>query len=912
MKPNIVNRLTLLGALLGAASPLAVSVGALGQESSDQESVVQENAVDAVQEETTEAAQTAEVIQVQGSRGIVEQALVAKRNSKSLADFVVQDDMGRLPDFDVSEALRRIPGVASSQTSERESYITIRGLNGEYNYTALDGALVASTAADTREVLLDVVPSSVIKKAAVYKVFTPELEGQAIGGYLAMETRSAFDRNGRYTNMYGDVGVFSHNDDGPYQADPSYRLGFAVSDTFNDQIGVTLAGSVRTQAYNTYTPTIAGNRYDFYRTETTGGRLGSQDPYDEDTNGWPVPQRNAQFLYNYDRFFYGGLAKVEFRPLSNFSGFVQAFYFRSDDNTKRDSMEWLRTNRNYTPSDWTAYSGTVPIRMLASPAAVEWDITDQVYAFQGVGEYVFANNSVLDINLSRSIGKYDAPFTQFRFSDRTSGADDSLGFSYDFGGDYMNYPVWTPLDADAYSNWSAYTHSNSRFTDRAIDENSTEFKLDYSHNVESSDLGLGYKVGLKYQDSVRKDDQSWIEYDLVSGSDYTLDMVLDPAEFTTPGTHVTALPFIDRDAALAFFEANPDLFAEDGNTQRYSTQSDYEVGEKVAAAYGQLEYQTDKVNVIGGVRYEKTMLDTWGYERRGSEYPEITVKHNYENWLPRVLFSYDMTSDVVLKAAYSKSVGRARYSYLRPNQTVTVDVEDNTVRYSGGNPTLEPRVSDNFDLSAEYYLDAAEGLLSLAVFHKAIADEYLTRSVQTTESVEGLIDATVTTSQPINITDAELTGVELGAVVGTLGFITPALDGFGFTSNYTYIESNAVYDSYYDDVGLRDLPTLRGQPEHTVNFTGFAKLGEFEARAAYNWQSEYLNAINGREWYDRMWDARGVLDLQLRYNVNDDLIVLAQAKNATDTYASEYNAFGSYFSRRDSGQQFWFGFSYRN
>ena len=93
----------------------------------------------------------------------IQQSLAAatdvKRNSAQIVDAVVAEDMGKLPDHNIAEALQRITGVSISSDFGVGESISIRGLS--QNRVELN---VRSTTGDSRGgISLDDFPSSFLK-----------------------------------------------------------------------------------------------------------------------------------------------------------------------------------------------------------------------------------------------------------------------------------------------------------------------------------------------------------------------------------------------------------------------------------------------------------------------------------------------------------------------------------------------------------------------------------------------------------------------------------------------------------------------------------------------------------------------------------------------------------------------------
>ena len=70
------------------------------------------------------------------------------------------------------------------------------------NPLQIDGLQLPSTETNRRKVSLDVILSSLAKAINVYKTFTPEMDGNAIGGIMNLRTRSAYDSRVTFATHY--------------------------------------------------------------------------------------------------------------------------------------------------------------------------------------------------------------------------------------------------------------------------------------------------------------------------------------------------------------------------------------------------------------------------------------------------------------------------------------------------------------------------------------------------------------------------------------------------------------------------------------------------------------------------------------------------------------------------------------
>lgn len=916
-------------ALIGAVSPMALMFNAGWAQTQESVESVAEN-----EEIETDSEVVLDAIVVKGARLQNQEVIQAKRETDGVADFVSADDIAQLPDFNVAEALRRIPGVSLQLDFrfDREGFVSVRGLNSTYNYTQLDGGIIASTANNERSVLLDVIPSSVLSRADVYKTFSPDQEGQAIGGYIALNTRSAFDNDGVFANFSGDLGIAEH--DGWEDKDDTFRLAGTYSTTFgkNDEFGFTFAGTYAEEDRYLYNPAV---RVYYYYDADTGVRLSSDDAFNSSNDVYSAARIDAQFAWRFDREYFGGLSKLEWKPNQDSYTFLQGFYYDFFERSDRQGVEWDWRAR-YQPIGQTLFTGLVDETVRSTPALVTWDTTNELWSLQSGGEYTMFDRDELTFNALYGVGKFSDPTSQYRTGfDATAAGDTRLAYTYDHNGDRENFPVRTLVDDTAYNDLSLYgALPGHRYWGSDNTETTFEAQIDYRKAIDISAGDFGVKFGAKFSNTEREQDQDWVDLDLngdVPLSEYNLSLFVQDVDFSLPtGTHNHELFITDQNALEAYLAANPDNFTPRASTLVRSFRDDFTVDETVYAAYIQGEYENGPLEVIGGVRYERTEVDSSGVRPTtdttdADGFVPISDDNDYDNWLPRVLLTYDLNDELVAKASFSKSVSRPSFGDLRANKsTLSYNEVFNTASITGGNTDLEPRTSDNFDISLEYYPNWMDGYFSIAAFRKDIADEVATPRVTTQGVVitptpdgafvfgdagAGAVTVDLTESIPINLDEYSIEGLEVGTIINDFGFIHESLSNFGGSANYTYVGSDATVTRSGGDT--RELPTLIGQPEHIVNASVFAQFGDFEARLAYNYQSEYLYTLSGSPADDDLWNERGIISAQVRYALTDNFVIQARSNNLTGEPIDSRTGFGNFRQERDSGTLHWFGFTYQ-
>jgi hypothetical protein len=95
-------------------------------------------------------------------------------------------EIARTPDSSAGDAMKRVVAV----TVTDGKYVALRGLEGRYVTTLLNGVLLPSPEPDRNAVPLDLFPTSLLSTMTVYKSYSADLPAQFGGGVLAIDTSS--------------------------------------------------------------------------------------------------------------------------------------------------------------------------------------------------------------------------------------------------------------------------------------------------------------------------------------------------------------------------------------------------------------------------------------------------------------------------------------------------------------------------------------------------------------------------------------------------------------------------------------------------------------------------------------------------------------------------------------------------
>lgn len=230
--------------------------------------------------------------------------------------------------------------------------------------------------------------------------------------------------------------------------------------------------------------------------------------------------------------------------------------------------------------------------------------------------------------------------------------------------------------------------------------------------------------------------------------------------------------------------------------------------------------------------------------------------------LPSVNLEWSPTTKAKVRAGYNVTLDLPTFNALRSSGSVGVATVSNPASTpennltniftnftaETGNPLLKPTLSNNFDISLEYYVSPGTSF-HLAPFYKRLTDLpiFSLTQRQVTVVFEGGATETVTASASdyVNSTRAAtVKGVEVGGRF-FLDMLPGLLSGFGFEGNYTFIDSSNPGDLYRDISGtIKNDAPLVGLSKHNLNATLLYERNPVSLRVAYSWRSRYLLSTN--------------------------------------------------------------------
>lgn len=798
------------------------------------------------------SADQVEEVLVTGIRGALQNAVDIKRNSTAVVDAVSAEDVGKFPDSDVGESLGRIPGVTVGRAFGQGASVSIRGAAPQMTLTQLNGQNVASTGwydqvAIDRTFNYSLLPSEAIAGMDVYKSSQADLNEGGIGGTVIVKTRKPLDMdaNTAFLSAKGTIGT--------------------VSDELAPEAAGLYSWKNEAESFGILAA-VSKSDAEYIRTG------------DESDMAWSAAVVPTTFIQQRERTTVNLAA--QFAP-------TEALQF----GLNYMSLELVGDNTNTSvylfgaggTCEHTNVSNVCDVRNISAAQAVPafgqtWarigTMTSDTYTFD-------ASYEVDGVKLSTVIGRTEADggtdlTTNFGFYPLASwsGVIDASGRTIDINGP-KHVTTVDQLSDTRPEGWAIGKGPNSDA------ETYAQFDLEFE-----VDLGAikSFKTGFRTTDHDVKKSSFKGTLDpataLVDASNYyggNIDLGLNgSASFPEP----------KASAMYAVTRANVTQWREERSG--YAT-----LNELNDAAYGMLTFEAEGVRGNIGLRYVNSDVTGVAYalydgsdfvstdlpQNEYYSYEKTTTTANYNDILPSLNASFDLSESLVLRVAAAEAISRANYQdmFTSASQIGYQDTIAGNESITTGSIGLLPMKSRQADLGLEYYYGDGN-LISATYFIKdinnfAVADSKFGQPIGLVSPDSGLDSWTV--NNIVNAQGGKIDGVEFQ-------WSHAFENGFGTVINYTYANGSAPGEVFSD---AQDLFTESSKD--SFNLVGYWENDVFSSRAAYNWRSEYI--IREVGYYgNRMHDDYGQLDLSFAWNATDSITVTFDAINVLEEDDIQY------------------------
>jgi TonB-dependent receptor len=808
---------------------------------------------------------TDDAIVVTGQRAQQERSIEVKRAAIGVLDVTAADEIGRLPDKNVAEAIEHLPGIGVTYDQGEGRYVAIRGVPSNLNNYTLNGIEIGNPDGTTRSLPLDIISGQLLNRVEIAKVKTADMDGQGIGGTVNLVTQTAFDfRDRTNISISGKAGYQTLNKKVPYQGDASIGTRFGA----DDQFGIVIGGSYSDRDFNS-----EGFYPDNWKPVAGAARGG-------------VPDNIKYTEYSLDRKRISGTGSFDWHPSDTQTFYVRGVYskFTEDEVRPRYRLDFTTTPYTFNADGLTGTAIGVASAANGNPGSgperredLRLDYKSKYLATGIVGGSTEMDKFKLDYegaySRNRTLDRY--PLWQFRCNPGT--------VNFDFSDKVYSAAPVTECSANQlqFRQYQDFHQVNV--------EKIWQGKVDGTYTLDGLDAGSFLKFGAKYRDTDRSFDQDNTTYMRGSTANrWTLGQygLGGPGVCVYPNSANTDqcfsnsptfnIPALQAFTAQHLGDALMPLDA--ATTLTNNTISDFQLKEKVAAGYAMANLKFGVITITPGIRYEHTTLDITGYRLQGTNVLPTSAGNNYDDWLPSLIVRIQPSTDTIFRFAYSKSLGRPEYSNLSPGGSI--DTANNAV--SLGNADLKPYRADNLDATAEWYF-AQGGLLSVGVFAKFIRNPIFSQvTVLRNTTYNGVAYPVLSITQPLNADKGDIIGIE-AQYQQQFTFLPGLLSGFGITLNGTLTDSTLTLPD-----GRKS--TFPSQSKYLYGAELFYQKGIFEASVAYHNTGHSLLAIGSPSYNDQYNDDLRRLDAKASVDVWKNVRLFVEAQNLTDEPTRQYQA----------------------
>lgn len=826
-------------------------------------------------------------------RESLQSAQTLKQDSRMITDSIVAEDIGKLPDNSVADALQRITGVQVAQGFQGEtSSVVIRGLPNVI--TTLNGREIFSGVG--RAFAFQNLPATAVKTVQVYKTSEASLPDGGIAGMVDMQLFRPFDFDG--SKVAATVNE-THSKYGDH-TDPSGSV--LLSDRWKTDLGefgalMNVGYDRQHYAYNAVWddfPKVLTDGSGAPVRTSSGNLISAPNGFGADYN---IGDRTRQ-EFNY---------ALQWKPNDSTEIYVEGLYDWDSDNYNQpfffsfpvgsvDPQNIKVTNNCYANqlTGSTYYGQTI-----CDAASGSW--TGNTYAATSTQAHQEWGHDIQNsigakwhgdrLNLST-----DLSFNSSSFHEQTFIVDTFLkapittiwngAQNWQLAGNPANDP------SNYYLNGLFQTWNNQR-------GKQTAWRGDGNYDINGSFFQY-VDFGLRYSDHKAQYNGS-IEVSTPPPGG-TGDISLNPnpanqvvARFPSgyfcsqPTTNAIPVPWLsgcfnyltnNADAIRTLYGVPTGLAAE--NPGRF-----YHIDEKSYAGYFQFGYGNELWGMpfdgLMGMRIErvKRNLDAFSYDASTNVYSPLSDSTDSPVYLPNLSFNLHIKDNLQLRLVAAKTLTYPDFGQLNPSLSLNPGTINRAGVASSGNPDLKPIRSNNYDAALEYYFGPAS-YVSGSVFYRDI-NGYIQNYV-TDVTIGG---QPFQLNSPQSAGSGHLDGAEV-AYQQFFDFLPEPFNGLGMQLNYTYIEGSTRSPQFIG--GPVVTSPLQNVSKNNGNAVLMYEKFGWSARLAYNYRSRFIDGFNQPTVAgvnDEIKPANQV-DFSLGYDINKYFTVVFNATNILGANLHQY------------------------
>jgi TonB-dependent receptor len=693
-------------------------------------------------------------------------ALQERRIAPNIKNVISLEEFGDMGEGNVGEFLKFIPGINMSYNPQTPQSAGIRGMPATGTIVMANGSEMASSQDGTRTFDLGLSASGNVDRVEVSKVPTPEMPANAIGGTINIISKTGFSRakpllsyNAFLTNNalngISDINPSLRKQAGPDPktsvpySQPAFNLSYVLP--LNKRLAFTFALS-RAPRYSDFQYLFSvWDRVRGIETQNRPGNLISTEERDlaSISADWKPADRHV--------------VSASFQG-SNQTVFTRQFHLTSTVGANATGGPTFSQgtpnavgNVSQVFNTWTAQYKTLRHSTLN-------------YRYEGAAWKI-------DANAAYSLGSLQRKDTEDGFFNNITTSLTGLVVRYE-GIDAIGQQrsaiisatnsAGLPVDVFDGNNYSvtAVTASPLRVRDE-IKRAGFNARHDFSFSIPVS-LKVGAVVNEQTKDSrggafgMVFSPPGGAAAQVARNYDFIADGYSARRNFTDAAGKAVNVKWLSPYKVHSLFLTHPEYFVL-GTAQQaaqYTSQvtTSKRLQETIPAAYvrADVRFFANRLWLVGGVRFEQTrdnglgplndigatyQRDASGAFRRDSAGRLIPItadalararlqytergsrsKRIYEGYFPSFNSSFEITPNLMVRAAYAKTIGRPTLAEIIPGITITdPDSPAATRTITAINSGLSPWTANNYDLSLESY-EIKGGTASVSLFRKEIAN----------------------------------------------------------------------------------------------------------------------------------------------------------------------------------------------
>lgn len=895
----------------------------------------------AAQAQEAKAENQLETVTVSGVRASLTKSLSIKRTSDQVVESVVAEDIGKLPDNNVVEALQRVTGIQVTNRAGGEvGTLSIRGLPDVA--TTWNGRNIF-TASGTQVALQDI-PSTLVRQIDVYKTRDASQLENGIAGQIDVKSLRPFDFKGskfsllaretyldpakkwnpqlsgmasnRWKTDAGEIGALVNlsmvkTDYRNESVTPGAMVPFVSPNAAEVPAGYTplqriFDNKVWTPGTYTGLPQKAGSTLDFngvarpyylardavFQSDVMGQR---ERPAANVALQW---QPNDDAVYTFEAMYNGYRDKVFNKLLFSF-------------------VDWWGSLGSNPASTITTFPGTNVIKTRTVNDVYGFNSGDyttsatdsRVYALNG--KWNLGDRLRLDGDVSYQTSKYHSEFTATRL-DRVA---PSITVDFNAGGNTA-FKFNDNAELVDPAKWNV-----AQFYDNA---NRNEGSAGTASLVGVYDADWGPLKALHF--GVRLDSRKASEANRTQSGFLGKKLDTLGANYahvnSNFGTAISDVPRSWIEPNAYYIRDNIDAWrqmyaAADKNfltSDKLSLQKTFDVKEDTTNLFLMADSEHSlfgrPLRANFGVRYVqvKTSMTAYKVDATTKVVTPTNGDKTAKKFLPSLTLRYEPVKDVLVRFNYGETLRRPGFGDLNPVLQLGDDVSK--VGYGGGrggNPGLEPTRSKNLDLTGEWYFQKDSAVYG-TVFQRKIEGLVvpLRRRVHVDPANDPFRNSTsggdhtngydYVISSPVNASNGKISGLELGAIYFPKG-LPNLLDGLGFQGSVTRLTSSQnvpTANNAGEIVSQLEAPFF-GVSKLSWNATLAYEKGPVGARLSYVRRNAFLAANEAALFANPIgiWrQPEKSVDFQLTYNLNDRMAFDISGVNLTNEVQQQYYHFG--------------------